>query len=125
MNFIAKTPDQTRCESGHGRMILMVMWALIIAAIGKPSAPRAADVSAVVSLRDLDLSSEQGMKAAQERINKTARHLCSKLIDPWSLSHFEDYKQCVADAKAGAMGAVQKSRLMASTKLPATGVDTP
>jgi UrcA family protein len=125
MNFIAKAPDQFRHDSNHGRLILMVLWALFIAAIGKPSAPRAADTSAVVSLRGLDLSTEQGMQAARDRITKTARHLCDKLVDPWSLSHHTDYQQCVADATAGAMGAVQKQTLVASAKSPTPGISTP
>jgi UrcA family protein len=125
MNFISKTPDQTHRESGHGRMILMLLWALLIAAIGKPAAPQAAELSGVVSLKDLDLSTDSGQQVARDRIHKTAAHLCDRVIDHWSLSHFQDFQKCVAETTTIAMGDVQKKTVVAANRLPAQRSGTP
>ncbi len=125
MNFIANAPEQTHSESGHGRVILMLLWALFIAAIGKPAAPQAAEVSSVVSLKDLDLSTNTGQQVARDRIHKTAVRLCDRVIDHWAISHFQDFQKCVAETTASAMGDVQKKTLVAGNKPPAPSLSTP
>jgi|SRR5277367_3661011 len=119
MNYIQNVPDHSPSSSGHGRLIMMVLWAILIAAVGKPSAPQAADHSAVVSLKGLDLSTDQGMQAARDRITATARRLCDRLIDPWSVSHYPDYVGCVEESTTAALSQLQKSTLVASAKPPA------
>jgi UrcA family protein len=125
MNFIAKAPDQTHAQSGNGRLILMALWALVIAAIGKPPAPQAAELSSTVSLKDLDLSTDSGQRAARDRVHSTAVRLCDRAIDHWSLSHFQDFQKCVAETTASAMGDVQKKTLVAANKVPTQSLATP
>ncbi len=65
-------------QSG-GKVVLMTLCALfMIAAIGRQLPAYAADKSAVVSLANLDLSTEKGMQAARDRIH----HGCAR---EWSI----------------------------------------
>jgi UrcA family protein len=65
--------------------------------------------SQAVSVRDLDLSTPEGMKAARKRVQKTAQRLCFQLADPADLSHQANYVKCVDEAVTGAMHQVTGS----------------
>ena len=81
-----------------GAMLLSVI-AAAAAVAAQPYDSR----SQTVSLAGLDLSTPEGMSAARERVDKTARRLCSQLADPADLSHQTNYVKCVDDAVADAM----------------------
>ena len=111
-------------QSG-GKVVLMTLCALfMIAAIGRQLPAYAADKSAVVSLANLDLSTEKGMQAARDRIHQTARRLCQRVVNPWSLSHQTDYVRCVNDATTAAVAQMQGLLLVANAHSHASGLST-
>jgi UrcA family protein len=117
MNFVKMTPDPARCDSGYAKLALMALCAIgITVAIGARMTAHAADLSAVVALGDLNLSTDSGMQAARERVHQTARRLCEKAVEPWSLSRHVDYVRCVDEATAAGAGRLQHSWLVASAK---------
>jgi UrcA family protein len=59
--------------------------------------------TAVVSVADLDLATAVGMQKARERLHATARRLCRHVVDPWALSHQQDYVACVDATLASAL----------------------
>jgi UrcA family protein len=85
----------------------------------------AAEKSTIVSIADLDLSTEKGMQAARERVHEAARHLCKKVVDPWSLSHQPDYVQCVDETTADAVTKLQRRQLLANVNTNALGRSYP
>ena len=125
MNVPVQHHDRSQCDSAHRKLALMALCALfVVAAVGKQSPASAADKSATVSLANLDLSTETGMQAARERIHQTARRLCQKVVNPWSLSHQPDYVRCVNDATTAAVGQLQGMLLVANAHSPAKGLST-
>ena len=71
----------------------------------------------VVSLADLNLSTATGMEAARERVHASARRLCAKVVDPWSLSHQTDYVHCVDATMANALTQLQAPALAANSQV--------
>jgi UrcA family protein len=67
----------------------------------KPNDPAAR--TAVVSVADLDLATEAGMQVARARLHATARRLCRRVVDPWAVSHQQDYVACVDATLAAAL----------------------
>jgi UrcA family protein len=67
----------------------------------KPDSPAAR--TAAVSMADLDLTTEAGMRTARERLHATARRLCRRVVDPWAVSHQQDYVACVDATLASAL----------------------
>jgi len=126
MNFVEKVPDRSQCDSAYSKLALMALCSVfMIAAIGKQLPANAADKkSQVVSVADLDLSTEEGMKAARERLHQTARKLCGQVVDPWSLSHHPDYLQCVKDTTTAAVAKLQGPLMVANAKSHAQGLST-
>lgn len=125
MNNYENIPTQLRQNSGYGRLILLALWAILVAAVGKPAPTQAADTrTAVVSLVDLDLATDQDMQIARNRVHETARKLCEKVINPWSRSRQTDYTACVDETAANALGQIERSTRLASAKLPTKGVST-
>ncbi len=59
--------------------------------------------SATVSVADLDLSTTAGMQTAQHRVRATARRLCGKVVNPWSVSHQQQFADCVDATMASAL----------------------
>jgi UrcA family protein len=57
---------------------------------------------AAVSLAGLDLSTPEGMRSAEDRLHKTAQHLCSQVTDTFSRSAYSDYMSCVKQAQTDA-----------------------
>jgi UrcA family protein len=57
-----------------------------------------------VSLKDLDLSTVQGQRIAQQRVHQLARTLCERVADPTDMSHHANYLACV-DATVARAGA--------------------
>jgi UrcA family protein len=60
-------------------------------------------VSATVSLSDLDLTTDQGVRVARERLTKQALHLCRTFSDPRRVSDRQTVADCVHDAVAEAL----------------------
>jgi UrcA family protein len=126
MNAQVKIPNRSRCDSPYSKLALMALSSLVlIVAIGKQLPASAADQSAVVSLADLDLSTDKGMQTARDRIHQTAQQLCGKVVNPWSLSHHPDYVRCVDDATAAAMGQLNGPLLAANANSRGQGSSTP
>lgn len=102
---------------GDSSVAKLVMTGLCIvfmtAAIGKQLPAQAAEAIALVSVADLDLSTDKGMQAARDRVDETARRLCKRLINPWSLSHHSQYVRCVDDATTAALGQIHGPALVA------------
>jgi UrcA family protein len=106
-------------DSPRGRLALMTLCTVLVgAAIAKQLPAQAAEPSAAVSLSDLDLSSEKGMQEARKRVHQTAQRLCGKVVDPWALSHHEDYVRCVDEATTAAVVQLHGLMLAANAKSP-------
>jgi len=58
--------------------------------------------AANVSLADLDLSTLEGSRAAQERLESMARRVCTELARNHELTYQPNYAACVHDTLAGA-----------------------
>jgi UrcA family protein len=122
MNTREQLAQRSQYDSGRGKLALLGLCiTLMTAAIAKQLPAQAAEPSATVSLVGLDLSTEQGLKTARDRLLVAARQLCGKVVDPWSVSHHPDYVNCVDSATADAMGQIQNSiRVAAAKSHPAT-----
>jgi UrcA family protein len=115
MNISHQLLDGTRRDSGWSKLVLMgVCSVFLTAAVFKHLPAQAADASATVSLAGLDLATDQGMQAARERLDHTARRLCAKIVNPWALSHHEDYLRCIDETTAEALGKVRGLVLVAN-----------
>ena len=90
-------------------MLTMPMVAFAVTNSARPTESPNMTRSATVSLADLDLTTPAGLNAARDRVNKTARHLCSSVSDPLDLSHHANYVICVDEAVAGAMLKIAQS----------------
>jgi UrcA family protein len=102
-------------DSPYGKLTLMTLCAMsLIAGICRQIPAHADEKSAVVSLADVDLSTTKGMETARERIHQKARQLCSKVVNPWSISHQPDYVLCVDSTTAAAMQQVTASAMLAN-----------
>jgi UrcA family protein len=75
----------------------------------------AAGRTCVVSVADLNLSTATGMEVARERVQASARRLCSKVVNPWSYSHQTDYVACVDATMANALAQLQAPALAANS----------
>jgi len=83
-------------------------------------APAPETLSAKVSLADIDLSTREGGRVAYERLQQTARRLCSRLEDmhPQSLAHHPTYIKCVDETLANALRHVNEPALAAAQTSP-------
>ncbi len=118
MNIQAKIPDPSRYESGCSKLAMAVLGVVLLtAALAKQLPANAADkASATVSVVDLDLSTDQGMQAARDRLSATARKLCEKVVDPSSLSIHSDYVHCVDESTTAAVAQLTGPVLAANAK---------
>ncbi|MGO9930888.1 MAG: UrcA family protein [Steroidobacteraceae bacterium] len=117
MTIPAKPLDLSQSDSGIGKLALIGLCIVFMTgAIGKQLPAQAADAVAMVSIADLDLSTDQGMQTARERVNETARRLCKKVVDPWALSHHSQYVRCVDDATTAALEQIHGQALVASAR---------
>lgn len=117
MNDHKKPLVRIASDSGASKLALMSLCMIFFtAAISKQSPVQAADASAIVSLADLDLSTEKGKQTARERLDETARHLCKQVIDPWALSHHAQYLRCIDDATTAALGRLHSQALVAQAR---------
>jgi UrcA family protein len=96
-------------------LILLALGAHLARAGETGEPPRATNRSAVVSVADLDLSTEAGRQVARQRLHNTARLLCRGVTDPWSLSHHDDYVACVDGAMASALARLPSPALAANS----------
>jgi UrcA family protein len=65
-----------------------------------------------VSIADLDLSSSEGVRIAQERIHKAVRRICSQLTS--SQDPASHYANCMNDATTGALRQIREAALAAN-----------
>ena len=74
--------------------------------------------TARVSFADLDLSTREGQRVVYERLQQTARRLCSNLEDRHlqSLAHHPTYIRCVDETLAHALRQVNGPALAATPK---------
>jgi len=101
-------------DSSVAKLVLIGLCIVFMtAAIGKQLPAQAAEAVALVSVADLDLSTDKGMQAARDRVDETARRLCKRLINPWALSHHSQYLRCVDDATTAALGQIHGQALVA------------
>jgi len=127
MNIQVKIPDRSQTDSSYSKLALMTLCAVfLVAAIARqlPASAAETSASATVGFADLDLSTEKGMQTARDRIHATARRLCSRVVDPWSISHQPDFVQCVNEATTAAVTELQGPMRVASTKPHADGIST-
>ena len=96
--------------------ISMMLGALGLAAAMTARPVCANDAHTTVSLTDLDLSTAQGMSAAQTRISKMVKRLCTQVEDPDDLSHHENFLACVDQSMANAMRQLRPMGLAAVEK---------
>jgi UrcA family protein len=117
MNIPEKTLERPQYDFGYSKLVLAGLCIVFMtAAIAKQLPARAADAVALVSLADIDLSTNKGMQTARDRIDETARRLCKKVIDPWTLSHHSQYLRCVDDATTAALGQIANQVLVAKAQ---------
>jgi UrcA family protein len=118
MNIPTSSIACAQTESGVSKLALISLCTVFMtAAISKQLPAHAADAIATVSLADLDLSTEQGMQMARDRLDKTARRLCKQVVNPWTLSHHTQYLRCVDDATTAALGQIHDQALVANARL--------
>ena len=96
--------------------IWVMLGALGLAAAMTARSVRADDAHTTVSLADLNLSTAQGMSAAQTRIGKMVKRLCTQVEDPDDLSHHENFLACVDQSMANAMRQLRPMALAAVEK---------
>jgi UrcA family protein len=126
MNVPRKTFNGSYSGSAYTKLALMAGASLaLMAAIGNQWPAGAAETSTIVSISDLDLSTQKGMQVARERVHEAARQLCQKVVDPWSLSHQPDYVQCVDETTADAVTQLQRRQLLANVNTNALGRSYP
>ena len=127
MNFPKEIPHRSPCDSPYGKLASMALCSLmLIAMIGKQLPAYAVDRSSeTVSLADLDLRTEKGMQAARERLRKTARKLCYRVMDLGSLSHHADYLGCVDDTMTAALAKLTGPSLAANARPQAAAHGAP
>ena len=118
MNIQQKIPDPSRYESGYSKLAMSLLGVILVtAALGKQLPANAADkATATVSVADLDLSTDQGMQTARDRLYATAKRLCQKVVDPSSLSIHSDYVHCVDEATTAAVAQLTGPVLAANAK---------
>ena len=126
MNVSHKALNRPYSGSAYTKLALMAVVSLaLMAAISRQLPASAAEKSTVVSIADLDLSTEKGMQTARERVHQAARKLCQKVVDPWSLSHEPDYVQCVDETTAAAVTQLQGRQLVANANTDVPGRSNP
>lgn len=126
MNVPRNPLDRPYSGSPYTKLALMAAVSLtLMAAIGKQLPAGAAEKSTIISIADLDLSTEKGMETARERVHEAARRLCKKVVDPWSLSYHPDYVQCVDETTADAVTQLQGRQLLANTNTNVAGRSNP
>jgi len=87
-----------------GTFLVLLALGAHLARAGESVKPdRASAGTAVVSMADLDLTTEAGMRAARERLHATAKRLCRRVVDPWAISHQQDFVACVDTTLASAL----------------------
>jgi UrcA family protein len=126
MNVPRNPLERPYSGSAYTKLAMMAVVSLaMMAAIGKQLPAGAAEKSTIVSIADLDLSTEKGMEAARGRVHEAARRLCQKVLDPWSLSYHPDYLQCVDETTANAVTQLQGRQLLANANTNVAGRSNP
>jgi len=88
-------PSRLTRTTARAAALIAVCLAVPMAALSQ-QAPVAVPTSAAkVSLADLDLTTSDGIAAARDRLQGTARQFCSQRLDNLELSHRVDFLSCV------------------------------
>ncbi len=90
--MIASRLTRTRVRAAA---LIAVCLAVPIAALSQQATVVAPTSAAKVSLTDLDLTTSEGIAAARDRLQSTARQLCSQQLDNLEPSHRVDFLSCV------------------------------
>lgn len=75
--------------------LIAVCLAVPMAALSQQATVAVPTSAATVSLDDLDLTTSDGIAAARDRLQGTARQLCSQQLDNLEPSHRVDFLSCV------------------------------
>ncbi|MGO9950415.1 MAG: UrcA family protein [Steroidobacteraceae bacterium] len=75
--------------------LIAVCLAVPIAALSQQATVVVPTSAAKVSLTDLDLTTSEGIAAARDRLQSTARQLCSQQLDNLDPAHRVDFLSCV------------------------------
>jgi UrcA family protein len=123
MNTVLSTDRWTDTARGFLMAAARVGAFLVLLALGthlvradesvKPNGPSAR--TATVSVADLDLATAAGMQKARDRLHATARHLCGRVVDPWAVSHQQDYVACVDATLASALAQLPSPAVAANS----------
>jgi UrcA family protein len=106
----------SRCFGGRhtapGTVMLMALFGIVpVGAIADQSAATAAASRvAEVSLADLDLSTQGGMRAARERLHTMAQRVCAEPADNRGLSSPPNFVACVDSTLASALRQINALR---------------
>src|SRR5262249_7113792 len=96
--------------STRARLFITLLAVAPIAAIADHQAATASDTRvANVSLADLDLATQEGMRVARERLQTMAQSVCTELIGKNDPSSRPNFATCVNDTMAGALRQVKAS----------------
>jgi UrcA family protein len=69
--------------------------------------------TAKVSVKDLDLSTENGVRAARERLLEASRRVCSQVAESSDLGRSQHYIACVDETLALAMRQISTNAVVA------------
>ena len=105
------TQVNQKVAAGSGRLAALFRGTILVLSAMVPAAALA-DVAATstpetlvaqVSLRDLDLSTAEGMRAARARLLERAKRLCAQLADSRDVGRQWHFHACVQEAVVGAL----------------------
>jgi UrcA family protein len=120
MNTETKLPRRSSLESAVLKAALVALCAIpaIKVMADTPPAQAPDTLAATVSLANVDFSTPEGQRIAYERLQQTARHLCSRLEDMHmqSLGHHPAYIKCVDETIAHALRQFNGAKLAANEK---------
>lgn len=87
----------------------MLMLLAAIAAATPVLAAERETVNATVSMKDLNLASRDGQRAATRRVKRAAIALCGALAETRDLGRMADIKRCQSEALASGMAATARA----------------
>lgn len=85
--------------------------ACVVIAAATLSAPAAAEMR--IMIRDLDLSTSEGIAALYQRIERGARRVCKGSAAPWDAGRVRTFQRCYASAIEDAVSTIDHPQLTA------------
>lgn len=97
-------------DAPFSKLALMALWAIGPVAAIAVQQPANADNArtATVSIADLDISTQGGMRAARDRLQATARRLCLQVADPKDRSSHDNFLACIDETMTAALQQLQR-----------------